>query len=244
RARSEARGQEVHATEAGEEGRRRRRERWRRGRRQRRRSWWRRQRRRQRRRSWWRWARWRWARRSRRRGRLIGMPTLRDVGTAAGIAGGVVATGLAYAHLETKLFRVRRVTVPLLPPGQRPVRVLHISDLHLTPSQRTKQAWVRSLAELEPDLVSNTGDNVGHEQALAPLLDVLGPLMDVPGAFVMGSNDYYAPSFKNPARYLLKDARVKSAEAEKIPLPADVLAKAFTDSGWVDLDNDRGLVEL
>jgi len=172
------------------------------------------------------------------------MGTLGNVGKALGIVGGLAAAGLAYAHVETKLFRVRRVVMPVLPPGQRPIRVLHVSDLHLTPSQRTKQAWVRSLAELAPDLVINTGDNFGHERALAPLLDVLGPLMDVPGAFVMGSNDYYAPSFKNPARYLLKDARVKSAEAEKVPLPADALAKAFTDSGWVDLDNDRGRVEL
>lgn len=170
------------------------------------------------------------------------MPTLRDVGTAAGIAGGVVAAGLAYAHLETKLFRVRRVTVPLLPAGQRPIRVLHVSDLHLTPSQRTKQAWVRSLAELEPDLVINTGDNFGHTQALTPLLDVLGRLMDVPGAFVMGSNDYHAPTPKNPARYLLRDARVH--REDKVPLPSNKLAEAFTAAGWVDLNNHRGLVEL
>src|SRR5918995_3450487 len=137
------------------------------------------------------------------------MGTLGNVGKALGIAGGVVVAGLAYAHLETKLFRVRRATMPVLPPGQRPIRILHVSDLHLPPSQRTKQAWVRSLAALEPDLVINTGDNFGHEKSLAPLLDVLGQLMDVPGAFVMGSNDYHAPTFKNPARYLLADARVE-----------------------------------
>jgi predicted MPP superfamily phosphohydrolase len=170
------------------------------------------------------------------------MGTLGNVGKALGIAGGVAAAGLAYAHLETKLFRVRRVIMPVLPPGQRPIRVLHVSDLHLTPSQRTKQAWVRSLAALEPDLVINTGDNFGHKQALSPLLDALGRLMDVPGAFVMGSNDYYAPTFKNPARYLLRDARVQSED--RVPLPTGALAKAFTAAGWVDLTNSRGLVEL
>ena len=66
--------------------------------------------------------------------------------------------------------------------------------------------------------------------------------MDVPGAFVMGSNDYHAPTFKNPARYLLPDARVE--REDKVPLPTESLAKAFTDAGWVDLDNRRGLVEL
>lgn len=160
-----------------------------------------------------------------------------------GIAGGVVAGGLAYAHLESKLFTVRRATLPILPRGERPIRLLHISDLHLTPSQRAKQAWVRSLVDLKPDLVVNTGDNFGHRQALAPLLDALGPLLDtVPGAFVMGSNDYHAPRNKNPARYLLPDARVAQEAPEA--LPTEALAKGFTDVGWKDLTNRRDAVEL
>ena len=34
------------------------------------------------------------------------------------------------------------------------------------------------------------------------VLDALGPLLDRPGAFVLGSNDYFAPGLKNPLRYL------------------------------------------
>ncbi|WP_125776428.1 metallophosphoesterase [Antribacter gilvus] len=161
---------------------------------------------------------------------------------ALGIAGGIAVGGLAYAHLETKLFTVRRATLPILPRGERPVRVLHISDLHLTPGQRAKQAWIRSLADLRPDVVVNTGDNFGHRQALAPLLDALGPLLEVPGAFVMGSNDYFAPQFKNPARYLLPDARVEQAAPEA--LPTEALATAFSRAGWKDLNNRRDAVEL
>lgn len=162
---------------------------------------------------------------------------------ALGIAGGVAAGGLAYAHLESKLFTVRRHTVPALPPGEAPVRVLHVSDLHLTPAQRTKQEWIRGLAALEPDLVVNTGDNFGHSQALAPLLDVLGPLLrTTPGAFVMGSNDYFAPRFKNPARYLLPDSREEQKDPEALPTQA--LAGAFADAGWKDLTNRRDVVTL
>ncbi|WP_425432704.1 metallophosphoesterase [Isoptericola jiangsuensis] len=158
-----------------------------------------------------------------------------------GVAG-VAAAGLAYAHLETKLFTLRRVTVPVLAPGERDVRVLQVSDLHLTPGQRRKIEWVRSLAALEPDLVVDTGDNLAHPDALDPLLHALEPLTAFPGAFVMGSNDYYSPTFKNPARYLLPDAR--SPIRRQPDLPADELAKALSAAGWADLTNRRDVVEV
>ena len=75
-----------------------------------------------------------------------------------------------------------------------------MSDLHLTPSQRDKVAWVRDLATLDPHLVVDTGDNWAHLDAMPALLHALEPLLAVPGAFVLGSNDYHAPSMKNPAR--------------------------------------------
>ena len=65
-----------------------------------------------------------------------------------------------------------------------------------------KREWVRSLAALEPDFVVDTGDNLAHRDAVPEVLDSLGPLLDRPGAFVLGSNDYYSPVLKNPLRYL------------------------------------------
>jgi predicted MPP superfamily phosphohydrolase len=95
---------------------------------------------------------------------------------------------------------------------------------------------VRSLAGLEPDLVVDTGDNLAHQDAVAPVLDALGPLLERPGAFVMGSNDYYEPTFKNPARYLLP---VGEPRLSKRRLPADDLREGLLSAGWVDLDNAR-----
>ncbi|MCB7136281.1 metallophosphoesterase [Cellulosimicrobium marinum] len=156
----------------------------------------------------------------------------------------VGAGALAYAHVETKLFTTRFVTIPVLPPGTRDLRVLHVSDLHLVPSQRRKIAWVRSLAELEPDLVVDTGDNLAHRDSLGPVLHALRPLLDhVPGMFVLGSNDYYAPVPKNPARYLLPDARVPFARSAPT-LPADRLAEALRSAGWVDLTNRRDTLRV
>ncbi|MEK8227497.1 metallophosphoesterase [Oerskovia sp. M15] len=83
---------------------------------------------------------------------------------------------------------------PRAAPGHDDLRILHFSDLHLTPTQERKIEWIRSLAALRPDFVVDTGDNMAHLDSLDPLLYALEPLLSTaPGAFVMGSNDYYAP---------------------------------------------------
>ena len=154
----------------------------------------------------------------------------------------VAAAGLAYAAVEAQWFTLRRVTVPVLPAGTGPLRVLHLSDQHLTPGQHRKIAWVRSLASLDPHLVIDTGDNMAHLDALPPLLHALEPLMRVPGAFVMGSNDYFAPVPKNPARYLYDDSRTRLTAA--VHLPADRLADALREAGWKDLTNRRDVLAV
>ncbi|MPV37386.1 metallophosphoesterase [Georgenia subflava] len=140
------------------------------------------------------------------------------------------------------MFTLRRYTVPVLPTGAAPLRVLHLSDLHLVPSQRHKIAWVRDLARVDPDLVITTGDNMAHPDAVPAVLEAYAPLLDRPGAFVLGSNDYFAPRPKNPARYLLPDARTKPLEHR--PLPAPELAAAFRRAGWKDLTNRRDELRL
>jgi uncharacterized protein len=150
-------------------------------------------------------------------------------------AAGVSAATYGWAY-ERKAFKLRLAEVPILPPGAPSLRVLHISDLHATPGQPWKVAWVRSLAELEPDLVINTGDNMASHQSPAVVLDALGPLLDRPGAFVPGSNDWFAPVAKNPVRYLLPDDGERS---HGDPLPWGELRSSFTAAGWLDLTHRR-----
>lgn len=153
-----------------------------------------------------------------------------------GIAAGGAAT-LAYASLvERNLFTVRRFEIGILAAGQPPLTVLHVSDLHLLPRQQRKAEWVRALDRLEPDLVINTGDNLAGPDAVPAVLAALGPLLDRPGAFVLGSNDYFGPTPKNPLRYFWP-ARTKPAGAR---LPWRDLVDGFTERGWLDLDNVRG----
>ena len=142
------------------------------------------------------------------------MKTLvRAVGGAAALG----VAGLGYASLvERNWFALRRFTVPVLAPGSRPVRVLQISDLHLVPRQQHRVEWVRSLAALAPDLVVNTGDNLAAVDAVPEALRAMEPLFEFPGVFVLGSNDYYGPVPKNPARYLTR----RHAQAPPRPHPA------------------------
>lgn len=146
------------------------------------------------------------------------------------------------AGVEVRAFVVRRVEARVLPPGHRPLRVLHLSDLHLTPSQRRKRAWLASLAALEPDLVVDTGDNLAHRDAVDPVLEGLGGLLDRPGAFVMGSNDYFAPTARNPLWYLFPDDGRRQTHTPQ--LPHRELRAALTDHGWLDLTNTSARLQL
>ena len=83
----------------------------------------------------------------------------------------------------------------------RPLRILHLSDIHLMPYQKRKMRWLASLAQTKPDLIVLTGDQIGSTTSLSLLLDTLAPLAGIPGAFVYGSNDYYSPRPKNPFIY-------------------------------------------
>ena len=159
------------------------------------------------------------------------------LGTAAGVVALGVG-GIGYASVvERNWFALRRFTVPVLAPGTPPLRILQISDLHLVPRQRRRIEWVRGLASLEPDLVVNSGDNLAALDAVPGALRAMEPLFDYPGVFVMGSNDYYAPVPKNPARYLTRGHG--EAPPGRVLLPVEDLRSGMRDGGWVDLDNAR-----
>jgi uncharacterized protein len=150
------------------------------------------------------------------------------------------AAALGYSVVvERNWFALRMVEIPVLPPGTGPLRVLHISDAHLTPGRKRLMSWIRSLDDLDPHLVVNTGDSIAHPQSVRPFLDSLGPLLDRPGVFVLGSNDLYAPEPYNPALYLLGPSSRR--RIKKSPdLPWEKLCDEMAAAGWLDLDNRRG----
>jgi predicted MPP superfamily phosphohydrolase len=162
---------------------------------------------------------------------------------AALFASAIGVGGLGYsAGYEVRAFRLRRAEIPCLPAGSGSLRVLHLSDLHLTPSQHKKQEWLHGLAALEPDLVINTGDNLSHAESIPPLLRALGDLRDLPGVYVFGSNDYWGPVVKSPVRYLLPAGGAKRLQGPTLPWRR--LRAAFDDVGWLDLSNRRAALTV
>lgn len=160
--------------------------------------------------------------------------------------GAVGAVGAACAvwgiGIERYLFAVREASAAALPPGAKPIRVLHISDAHMAPWQHRKQDWLSSLAALEPDLIINTGDNLGHRDGLQGIRRAFDAFAGVPGAFVHGSNDVYAPAPRNPLLYFSGPSN-KHREPEH--LDTDALDSYFTDElGWSGLNNAAARISV
>ncbi|WP_232711530.1 metallophosphoesterase [Microbacterium lacus] len=162
---------------------------------------------------------------------------------ALAVAGALGAAAAVWGiGVERYLFTLRRVELAILPPGSTPVRVLHISDVHMAPWQRRKQAWIASLASLRPDLIINTGDNMGHVDGLRGVRAAFAGFRGTPGFFVLGSNDNFGPTPRNPLRYFLGPSRRK-----RNPPRLDVVAMQnyFTENlGWTNLDNAAGSVDV
>ncbi|MCW2614849.1 MAG: metallophosphoesterase, partial [Frankiales bacterium] len=132
---------------------------------------------------------------------------------------------------------LRRLEVAVLPEGAAPLRVLHVSDLHLLPRQVRRAAWVRGLAAVRPDLVVSTGDHLSSAGAIGLLASTLGELTadGTPGVFVPGNNDLYSPVLPRPSSYLPGGRPVR----RRPDLPWQRAASALVAAGWTDLTQQR-----
>jgi predicted MPP superfamily phosphohydrolase len=173
-------------------------------------------------------------------------PRLAALGWTAGLVAATGTACVAYGtFIERNWFTIRHESLAILPAGAAPFTVLHLSDIHFSPGQRKKTEWLHGLAGLQPDLVVNTGDNLSHPKAVEPLLEALGPLMDFPGVFVPGSNDYFAPRLKNPLGYFSGPSKVPGPD-KKPPhaLDTEALHAGFGLGGWVNLTNRAQSIPL
>lgn len=135
------------------------------------------------------------------------------------------------------------------------LRVLHLSDTHFYRGREDLVGWLRGLAKragMDFDLVVLTGDmlssSYGDEFLAAPALQ---PFIDsgVPGAYVFGDHDFYASRAGNPLKYLWSTSESSgsgSAGAKRIGEPgqSNRLSRLLADSGWLDLNNANGSLDV
>ena len=115
------------------------------------------------------------------------------------------------------------------PPHPPRLRILHLSDTHFYRGREDLVGWLQWLASRagqDYDFVAVTGDMLSSfygdrylaQAALRPFAQT-----GMPGAFVLGSHDFYENRPGNPLRYL----------------------RAFlADSGWADLNNARTSMQV
>lgn len=153
------------------------------------------------------------------------------------LAVGAAAWGMI---VERGNYKLRLEQAPILDAGSEPIRILHLSDLHLAPWHKNAISWIRALADNPPDLVVGTGDFFGHKEALPAIRQALMPLQGIPGVVVHGSNDKIAPRAVNPFGYLFGPSSVEHAGDS---LDFAGLHHFYTETlGWHDIDN--GAVSL
>ena len=158
-------------------------------------------------------------------------------------AGAVAAAGAAcvgYGILvERGWYRLRRQRIEALEPGQAPLTVLHLSDLHLTAADDRQIRFLERLAAEPVDLVVVTGDMLGEPEALDPVLGTLGRFRPRLGAVaVLGSNDYWAPRFRNPLTYFIGPSTRRHRSSGRNPWRE--LVQGLETRGWTVLSNRRG----
>ena len=138
-------------------------------------------------------------------------------------------------------YQLRQVSLPLLPSGASDIRILHFSDLHLTPARKREITDIKSWAALKPDLVISTGDFLAHRDGVEVALNALNELLEIPGLYVFGSNDYYGPRFKNPLSYLKSDDGERRV-GEKLPI--EQFDSELKRRGWINLNNSRSSIKI
>jgi predicted MPP superfamily phosphohydrolase len=198
----------------------------------------------------------------------------RALGLSAAMLAATGAATVAWGQVERRLPAVRHVHVPVeASRGTQELRILQISDLHLYPGQEFLVDFLTRVARTQPiDMVLSTGDNFGSADGLPLVRAAHAPFLGLPGAFVLGSNDYYSPRHKNWAHYLRRDPRVSGdprlglwtgsedefgtpsrglphsldlGHDDQIPdLPWRAFVADLDAAGWADLSNRAATLDI
>src|SRR3954471_23577455 len=155
------------------------------------------------------------------------------------LAGTAVTAG---ALLEPLFPVVRYDEVPVLPRGSGPLRLLHLSDLHLLPRHGRRSRWISGLTHLQPDAIVVTGDLWSSVRSLPLLGATLAALTadGTPGVFVPGNNDYYSPLPPSVIGYFTGGEPRRHGP----DMPWGRVVAMLEQLGWTDLTHRRTTISL
>jgi uncharacterized protein len=153
------------------------------------------------------------------------------------LAVGCVLYGI---FIERFRYRVVRHRLDILPTSaERPLIVLHLSDLHFVRRDPRKARFLAALPT--PDVTVVTGDFLAEPEAIAAAVDGVRSVRGrLASWFVLGSNDYFVPRWLNYLAYFRKGRRRRRARRGRAP----ELVGALAADGWEDLSNVRRSVSL
>jgi predicted MPP superfamily phosphohydrolase len=98
---------------------------------------------------------------------------------------------IAYAYfVEPYRLEVAHVTIASdkLPPSGRPLRIVHISDLHCDPKVRLEEKLPDIVADLRPDLIAFTGDCINSRGGLPHFRRCMTRLAELAPTFAVKGN--------------------------------------------------------
>ncbi len=161
---------------------------------------------------------------------------------AGGLAAGAGLT--AYAVWETRAFtpaRGDRAAAAARP--AEPLRVLHLSDIHLTPGQQRKQEWLRRAAALSTRTSWSTPATTSPTATPSPgCATRSGRCSTCPGSSCS------APTTTTRPRCATRCATSCPTTASGTPTapscPGASSRSCFTGSGWLDLTNQRDTLKV
>lgn len=169
-------------------------------------------------------------------------PRLGPLARTAAVTTSVGGALLAYGLLEAHWYRRRHVHVTgVTEPGAPPLRILHLSDLHLSRLHGPMVDFLASLATEDVDLVVVTGDLLGDVGMEDEVVGALAPLTasGTPGLVVLGSNDFVGPTPRNPFAYF---SAPSSDSRNGAPLDTDALVAGLARQGYTTLRNEAATV--
>lgn len=156
----------------------------------------------------------------------------------AGAGAAALAWGVA---VERRWYALRWATVPVLTSAAtRPLRVLHLSDLHQLPGQDHRLEFVRACLDAGPDIVAVTGDLLESDDSIDEVVACLAEAVQGRvGIAVLGAHDYWGATAKNPADYLFAPQRRSYGRR----LDTQRLVRGLTEAGYEVLDNRRDTIK-